>query len=327
MRQKLQLAVARFFGRDIGEHADIVGDGASRVLDSAQRHALGEDLATLAPVPDLALPMSCGMHGGPHGVIKLLAVPPGLEHARRLAQHFRFAKAQQARERVVDRKDAAARIGHHHAFNRVVHHGGGQAAAFISFAAGRLIGQQARDAQQAPFHITVRLTTRPKPAVHAVKTQQARCHHQHAALRQRLIHLLLRGPRIFRVQALVEVKVLRQVLPRIAQQRGHARRKIQPRISSFPLPHAAATAFQRQPQHGFAARDRITCFDNFRQILQHTDQRHRPMHARRGHTAGGAQHRRGMASSAIDAFTQSLKMVDLTLQQVHQLSAHFLRIA
>src|SRR2546427_12969146 len=59
-RSEFELGLARLLGRDVGEHAHVVRDLALCVLDGAERHALGEDLAVLAAVPDFALPRGRG---------------------------------------------------------------------------------------------------------------------------------------------------------------------------------------------------------------------------------------------------------------------------
>ena len=143
VREKLQLLLTRLLGRDVGEHADVMGDMVIGILDRAQRHALGKDFPALAAIPDLALPVPMGAHSCPHGVVERLVVTAGLEHARGLAQHFLFRKTQQTRERAIDRENAAVRIGHHHALDGVFHHGGCKSAALIGLAAGGLIRQQA----------------------------------------------------------------------------------------------------------------------------------------------------------------------------------------
>ena len=97
------------------------------------------------------------------------------------------------------------------------------------------------------------LTTGAKPAVHAIKAQQPRRQHQHAALLQSLIHLQACRRCIFGVQALVEIKVRSQVLALIFQQGAHARRKVQAQRQRIPFPDAITAAFQRHAQHGFTA--------------------------------------------------------------------------
>src|SRR2546427_8415828 len=55
-RSEFELGLARLLGRDVGEHAHVVRDLALCVLDGAERHALGEDLAVLAAGPDFSPP-------------------------------------------------------------------------------------------------------------------------------------------------------------------------------------------------------------------------------------------------------------------------------
>ena len=111
----------------------------------------------------------------------------------------------------VDRENAAARIGDHHTLDGVFHHGGGQTAALVSLAAGRLIGQQAGNAQQPAIHVPVRLTTGAEPAIQAVAQQPGR-QRQYAALFQRLPDLRAHRIRIIRMQTRVEIKIVGQIL-------------------------------------------------------------------------------------------------------------------
>ena len=122
-RQVLQLPHPGFFLGDIGEHAHVVRDGTLQVAHGGQRHVLGEDFATLAAVPYLALPMPRAPHDVPHGVVESLVVPSRLEDARGLTQQFVLGVAQKPRHRRIGRQDAALRIGDQHALERVVHHG------------------------------------------------------------------------------------------------------------------------------------------------------------------------------------------------------------
>ncbi|MOA07370.1 hypothetical protein D3C78_1270590 [compost metagenome] len=104
------------------------------VVHGAERHALGKDFAALAPVPDLALPVAGAAHALPHRLVERPVMPTRLEHARRLAQHFRFGVAQQTRESRIHRKNPAVGIGHHHPFDGVVHHRRGQAPVLLFLA-------------------------------------------------------------------------------------------------------------------------------------------------------------------------------------------------
>ena len=92
--QKLQLLLTLLLLGDVGEHAHVMGGSAVLVLDGAQRHALGKNLAVLALVPDLSAPVPGQVQAGPHLVIKRFVVPPRLEGRGALAQQLRRFVAQ-----------------------------------------------------------------------------------------------------------------------------------------------------------------------------------------------------------------------------------------
>src|SRR5256885_1937460 len=106
-----------------------------------------------------------------------LPISAGLEHARGLAQHLLLGIAQQPREGAVDREDAAARVGDDHALHGVVHHGGGQALAFVGLPPG---GHRGMGSALSTAHAP------QQPAAAHGRDQHQGHRGQHAPLRRRL---------------------------------------------------------------------------------------------------------------------------------------------
>ena len=102
VRHVLQPLLLRLFFGDIDEHAHVMRNFASQIAYHRQRHVLGKDLAVLAAVPDLALPVARLGNGCPHGFIKSLVVAARLEGARRFTQQLFFGVTQQTGKRCID---------------------------------------------------------------------------------------------------------------------------------------------------------------------------------------------------------------------------------
>jgi len=101
---------------DVTEDAGVMGYLAVIVGDGGDGEQLGIDLAVLAPVPDLALPVAFLLELTPHGAVKALVVVARTQQARRLADGFLGAVAGQVGEGRIHGLDDAAGVGYQDAF-------------------------------------------------------------------------------------------------------------------------------------------------------------------------------------------------------------------
>ncbi len=186
-------------------------------------------------------------------------MPAGLEDARVLAQHLLFCVAQHARDRRVDGQDARLRIGHHHALDGVVHHGGGQALALFQRAAGREVGEDAGETLGLPLGAAVAHAARLEPAIAVVKAPQARRLGEGLARGNGLLHGAVHAPVVIGVQAAQQVHAARQLGPRVAQHAHQAGAMGGAAAQQVPVPQAAAAAVERQAQHVFAVQQVGAC--------------------------------------------------------------------
>ncbi len=131
---------------DVGEHGDEVGNLAFSVAHGADGQPAGVQLAVLALVVDLALPVAFIGKLVPHGRIERAVVLAGGEQARGLAEGFDLAVAGNFAEGAVDGTDALVDVGDQHAFGGVLEHGGGQLQFFLHQVA---LGDVAGDGQHA----------------------------------------------------------------------------------------------------------------------------------------------------------------------------------
>ena len=105
---------------DIGKYPDVMAVAARWVTHHADRHPLGVDLAILAPVADLALPMSLLEQTGPHVTVEGLVMAPRTQARGGLAEHFVLAVAGNLGESPIHRDDGRIEVGHQHAVTRAL---------------------------------------------------------------------------------------------------------------------------------------------------------------------------------------------------------------
>ena len=129
---------------DVGEYANEVGDLVVGVAHGADGQPLGVELAILALVPDLALPVAIGGKAVPHGGVEGVVVLPGGQQAGALAEGFRLAVAGDLGEGAVDGGDALFEVGDHDAFGGALEDGGGLLQFFLHLLA---LGDVAGDGQ------------------------------------------------------------------------------------------------------------------------------------------------------------------------------------
>ncbi|MNQ63195.1 hypothetical protein D3C85_775690 [compost metagenome] len=132
--------------RDVGEHADVVGDLVVAVANGADGEPFGVGVAVLATVPDLPLPVSFTLQLVPHGGVEGAVVLAGGQQAWRLAEGFAFAVAGDFAEGAIDRGDALLGVGDHHAFGGAFEDGRGLEQLFLHLLA---LGDVAGDGQHA----------------------------------------------------------------------------------------------------------------------------------------------------------------------------------
>ena len=88
--------------RDVGERADIMGDGTVIVADRADRQPFGIHLAILAPIPDFSGPGALLVDLCPHGPVKGVVVAPRFEDARSCPDGLFAAVACDSAEGLID---------------------------------------------------------------------------------------------------------------------------------------------------------------------------------------------------------------------------------
>ena len=115
VRQVLQPFLGLSQLADVGEHRHVGPWQPVEVRYCADGQPLRKDLAGLAAVPDLALPVSGCDQVVPHVLVKGLVVTAGLHQAGVAAQHLFGAVAGDVGEGSVDRQDARRQVGDHHA--------------------------------------------------------------------------------------------------------------------------------------------------------------------------------------------------------------------
>eukprot|EP00659_Diplonema_papillatum_P013429 gene13429-biopygen13469 len=110
---------------DVGKHGDEVGDRLLAVAHGADGQPAGVQLAVLAPVGDLALPVAVGRQLVPHGRVEGAVVQARGKQARGLAEGLGFAVAGDLAEGAVHGADILPGVGDQYAFGRALEHGGG----------------------------------------------------------------------------------------------------------------------------------------------------------------------------------------------------------
>src|SRR6185295_3365870 len=98
-------------GRDIRADADVLRDGAGRVLYGADAEELGVDLPVLPAVPHFAAPVPFVVDLLPHRGIERRVMASGLEEPGAPAQDFLRRVARDGAEGVVHGDNAPLRVG------------------------------------------------------------------------------------------------------------------------------------------------------------------------------------------------------------------------
>lgn len=135
---------------DVGEDSDEMGDEVVLVAHGADGQPARVDVAVLAAVVDLALPVAFCSQLMPHRGIEGAVVLARGKQTGRMADGFGLAVTGDLTERAIDGMDALARVGDQHAFSGAFEHGGGQVQFFLHVLA---FGDVTADGQQAVFAV------------------------------------------------------------------------------------------------------------------------------------------------------------------------------
>ncbi len=135
-----------FEAGDVGKHRDEVRDRLVAVAHGADGQPTGVELAVLATVGDLALPMPVGGQLVPHRGVERAVMQAGGEQARGVAEGFGFAVAGDLAEGAVDGADVLPGVGDQHAFGGAFEDGSGLLQFFLHQLA---LGNVAGDGQHA----------------------------------------------------------------------------------------------------------------------------------------------------------------------------------
>ena len=151
VRHVLELPLMLLELGDVGEKRNVVLRLVVGVAHGSDVELLGVQLAVLALVPQLAVPVPPGLQVAPHGGVELGAVATGPQHPRTLAEHLLARIAGDPGKGVVDFDDAPRRVGDHDAFVGVRENAGRQfEAGFGGLALGDVgEGKDAADDQLA----------------------------------------------------------------------------------------------------------------------------------------------------------------------------------
>ena len=134
------------------------------------------------------------------------------------------------------------------------------------------------------------LATCLNPAVAAIKALQAGSFIKRHASGNGLFHGAAHALTVVRVQAAHQSHALGQLLTLVAQQPGYALRMGGAPLQQVPVPHAAATAIERQAQGFFTAHEGRSGGAHFAHIQQHAQQVRRHLGGG-GYAADVTQHR------------------------------------
>src|SRR5581483_11335839 len=160
--------------RDVGQHADQVRAFATFVAYLAQFHPAQEFLAVLAPLPQLAAPMTFRVQRAPYLRIDFRRVLAAIQPRGVAAQHFLLRIARHAGECRVDRNELEVQIGDGDRLAHAADHLGRDAAVALGRAQRADIARGAADAQRTPGIIAFDdLAARDHPQPLAARVQQA----------------------------------------------------------------------------------------------------------------------------------------------------------
>ena len=133
-------------GAQVAEDRHVLRRPALGVEDAVDLQPRREDLAVLAPVPDLPTPGTGGLQLVPEVAEEGGVVPPGIEQGRIAPQDLRRGVAGKGGEGGVDRQDAVVGIGDEDALAGVVEQGADEPLLGLS---GVLLGDVMNGAQAA----------------------------------------------------------------------------------------------------------------------------------------------------------------------------------
>ncbi len=112
---------------EVGDEGDHMGDAAVGITHLAQLHPLRIDLAALARLDQLALPVAVPLQRLAHGLVLPLALRRAGDTRHAVAEQFLAAVAGQRAAGVIHRQNTVAIVHDHDAFAGGLEHRGGQA--------------------------------------------------------------------------------------------------------------------------------------------------------------------------------------------------------
>ena len=116
MRDVFELLLVFLDRGDVREQCDVLAWPALRVVHGADVLHFGVQVAVLAPVPDLAVPMAVVDQAAPQFGVERPILAAGVKEARIAPERFFAAVAGDAREGLVDVDDLTIGVGDHDAF-------------------------------------------------------------------------------------------------------------------------------------------------------------------------------------------------------------------
>ncbi|MNS39414.1 hypothetical protein D3C72_716960 [compost metagenome] len=125
MRLIVEFGLCMFEAGDVGKHGNKVGNELVAIAHSTDGQPTGVQLAVLASVGDLALPVTFVGQLVPHCRVECAVVQTGCEQTRGMPERFAFAVAGDFGESAIDRTDVLLGVGDQYAFSGTFEHGGG----------------------------------------------------------------------------------------------------------------------------------------------------------------------------------------------------------
>ncbi len=127
MSQMVQLALRPLDLAEVGAAADIVHHRAALIANGADGQQRRIDLAVLAPIPDLALPIAIGQDAMPHAAIEFRSLLARLQDTLVETGQFLEAISRHGTEGRIEVHHTSPGIGDDDAFLRIREHRGGEA--------------------------------------------------------------------------------------------------------------------------------------------------------------------------------------------------------
>jgi len=140
---------------EVGDEGDHMGDAAVGITHLAQLHPLRIDLAALARLDQLALPVAVPLQRLAHGLVLPLALRRAGDTRHAVAEQFLAAVAGQRAAGVIHRQDTVAIVHDHDAFAGGLEHRGGQALLLGLTAQLADVTARADHAQRSPTGIAL----------------------------------------------------------------------------------------------------------------------------------------------------------------------------